>query len=93
MTAMNADEQARWTVVVPRGLDKDLRVYLAENGMRKGDLSKYIEEAVRWRLFIQTVGEARKGFEDMEPDAAQALVDEAVAAVRRERPAPTFEPR
>jgi len=40
MTAMNADEQARWTVVVPRGLDKDLRVYLAENGMRKGDLSK-----------------------------------------------------
>ena len=79
---MNALEQARWSVVVPLDLDKDLRVYLAENGMRKGDLSKYIEEAVRWRLFSQTVAKARQGFEDLDPDVAQALIDEAIAAVR-----------
>ena len=90
---MNPGEQARWSVVVPRNLDRDLRVYLAENGMRKGDLSKYIEEAVRWRLLGQTVDQARQGFEDMEPEAAQALIDEAVVAVRRERPAPLSEPR
>ena len=87
---MNPSEQARWSVVVSRGLDKDLRVHLAENGMRKGDLSKYIEEAVRWRLFSQTVAEARTGFDDMGPAQAQALVDEAVAATRRDWPNPTL---
>ena len=88
MTDMNSADQARWSVVVPRDLDKDLRVFLAENGAREGDLSKYIEDAVRWRLFSQTVAEARKGFEDMDPEAVQALVDEAVAAVRSEHPLP-----
>lgn len=85
---MNALEQARWSVVVPRDLDKDLRVYLAENGMRKGDLSRYIEEAVRWRLFSQTVTEARKGFDALDPEVAQALIDEAVAVVRAGPPEP-----
>lgn len=85
---MSLTEQTRWSVVVPRALDKDLRVFLAENGAKKGDLSKFIEDAVRWRLFGQTVAEARKGFTDMAPEAAQALIDEAVSAVRREHPAP-----
>ncbi|MDH3461443.1 MAG: ribbon-helix-helix domain-containing protein [Burkholderiaceae bacterium] len=85
---MNPADQTRWSVVIPRDLDKDLRVYLAENGAKKGNLSKYIEEAVRWRLFSQTVTEARKGFEDMEPEAAQALIDEAVMAVRSAQPTP-----
>jgi hypothetical protein len=88
MIDMNQADQTRWSVVIPRDLDKELRVYLAENGAKKGDLSKFIEDAVRWRLFRQTVAEARKGFEDMEPEAAQALIDEAVAAVRREHPTP-----
>ena len=90
---MNAIEQARWSVVVPRDLDKDLRVYLAENGMRKGDLSKFIEEAVRWRLFSQTVAQAREGFQEMEPVAAQALIDEAIAAVRTGPPTPSPTPQ
>ncbi len=83
---MNVIEQARWSVVVPRDLDKDLCVDLAENGMRKGDLSKYIEVAARWRLFSQTAADARKGFEDLQPDAAQALIDGAIAAVRTGTP-------
>ena len=90
---MNAIEQARWSVVVPRDLDRDLRVYLAENGMRKGDLSKFIEEAVRWRLFSQTIAQAREGFQDMEPVAAQALIDEAIAAVRTGPPTPSPMPQ
>ncbi len=76
------DESVRWTVVVDRAMDIDLRMSLAERGMKKGDLSKYIKEAVRWRMLRDAITDVRKGFEDMEPEAIEALVDEALAAVR-----------
>ena len=47
---MNALEQARWSVVVPRDLDKDLRVYLA--GLRR----KLEPDASRPRYFITEPG-------------------------------------
>ena len=59
-----------------------LRSYLAQRGMKKGDLSAFVEEAVRWRVFEQTVADARKGFSDLPADEAQRLIDEAVADTR-----------
>ncbi len=76
------DESARWTVVVDKSMDIDLRTHLARRGMKKGAISKYVAEAVRWRLLQDAVEEAREGFKDMEPDEITALIDEAVAAVR-----------
>jgi hypothetical protein len=35
--------------------------------MKKGDLSRFIEEAVKWRVLDQTITEARSKFEDMAP--------------------------
>ena len=47
-----ADEATtRLTVTVSRETDLALRAYLGAQGMRKGDLSKFIEDAVRWRMF------------------------------------------
>ncbi len=51
--------------------------------MKKGDLSKFIEEAVKWRVLDQTVTEARGKFADMPPNELEAVIDEAVAATRR----------
>ncbi len=76
------DESVRWTVVVDRDTDIDLRTYLASQGMKKGDLSKFIEDAVRWRLFHATVAEVRKGFKDLSPGEIEELIDEALTAVR-----------
>ena len=76
------DESVRWTVVVDRAMDIDLRTHLAQRGTKKGDLSKYIADAVRWRLLEDAVAEAREGFKDMEPDEFTALIDEALVAVR-----------
>jgi len=59
-----------------------LRAVLAERGMKKGDLSKYIEDAVKWRLLDQTLTEARERFADMTPEALDSLIDEALAASR-----------
>lgn len=50
--------------------------------MKKGDLSKFIEEAVKWRVLEQTMADARAKFADLSADEVSALVDEAVAATR-----------
>ncbi len=76
------DESVRWTVVVDKSLDIDLRTRLAERGMKKGDLSKYIKEAVRLQMLRDAIADVREGFKDMMPNAIQELVDEALAAVR-----------
>ena len=50
------DEQAvRWNIKVSKETDLILRTFLGSQGMKKGDLSKFIEEAVRWRVFNKTV--------------------------------------
>ncbi|MEO8663588.1 MAG: ribbon-helix-helix domain-containing protein [Bryobacteraceae bacterium] len=54
-------------------------------GMKKGEVSKFIEEAVRWRIFQQTVGEAREAFADVSPDELQRMIDEAVQDARAKR--------
>ena len=77
----------RWTVSVSRDTDIAVRSFLAQRGMKKGDLSKFIEDAVKWRVLDQTMAEARAGFADLPPDDVEALVDEAVTAVRRTRKA------
>jgi len=45
----------RWNIKVSKETDLTLRTYLGARGMKKGDLSKFIEEAVRWRIFNRTV--------------------------------------
>src|ERR1700723_1051607 len=79
----------RWTVCVSRDTDIAVRSFLAQRGMKKGDLSKFIEEAVKWRVLAQTVAEARGNFADMPPHEREAVIDEAVAAARRAKPPQT----
>lgn len=87
--AMTTDDTTRWTVTVSKETDIALRSFLAQRGMKKGDLSKFIEDAVRWRVFDQTVREVRDKFADLPPDELQAMIDEACASVRTEMfPAP-----
>ena len=82
--AMTTDNTTRWTVTVSKETDIALRSFLAQRGMKKGDLSKFIEDAVRWRVFDQTVREVRDKFADLPPDELQAMIDEACASVRSE---------
>jgi hypothetical protein len=77
------DDTIRWTVSVSKGTDIAVRSFLAQRGMKKGDLSKFIEEAVKWRVLDQTMAEARGKFADLPPEKAEAMIDEAVAATRQ----------
>lgn len=80
---MPRETTTRWTVSVSKETDITVRSFLAQRGMKKGDLSKFIEEAVRWRVFDQTIAEARSRFADLPPDDLQVLIDDAVSASRK----------
>ena len=55
--------------------------------MKKGDLSKFIEQAVRAHVFHRTVQDIKARNAHTDPDEMQALIDEAVLQVRAERSA------
>jgi hypothetical protein len=58
---------------------------LGAQGAKKGDLSKFIEEAVRWRVSNLTVQDIRQRNVDVDPDELQRIIDETVREVRSER--------
>ena len=78
------DEGIRWTVKVSLETDRSLRSYLGQHGMKKGDLSKFIERAVQKEILTQTAAEVKERNADLSPDDLQAMIDEAVGEVRRE---------
>jgi hypothetical protein len=85
MSEQQGQEMTRLTIVWSKQADLALRSYLGAQGMKKGDISKFIEEAVRWRILHDTVQEARAAFADVPPDELQKKIDEAVEDVRAKR--------
>jgi len=78
-------EAVRWSIKVSKDTDLTLRTFLGAQGMKKGDLSKFVEDAVRWRLLQRTIQDIWSRNADADPDEVQRIVDEAVAEVRAER--------
>lgn len=81
---MSSDDTTRWTVTVSKDTDIAVRSLLAQRGLKKGDLSKFIEDAVKWRIFDQTTTEVREAFVDLTPESLQDLIDEATEFVRKD---------
>lgn len=82
---MAETETTRLTITWSKHADLALRSFLGAHGMKKGDISKFVEEAVRWRIFDLTVREIRQAVSDVPPDELQRIIDEAIAEVRAER--------
>lgn len=79
------EEAVRWNIKVSKETDLTLRTFLGARGAKKGDLSKFIEEAVRWRVFHRTVQDIRERNAEVDPDELQRIIDETVSEVRAER--------
>lgn len=75
-------EAIRWTIKVSPETDLSLRGFLGAQGMKKGDLSKFVEDAVRWRMLDRTVQIVKDRNQDMPADMLEAMIDEAVREVR-----------
>jgi hypothetical protein len=79
------EQAVRWNIKVSRETDLSLRTFLGAQGMKKGDLSKFIEEAVRWRVFHRTVQDIKAQNTKANPEELQRIIDEAVREVRTKR--------
>ena len=79
------EEAVRWNIKVSKETDLALRAFLGARGMKKGDLSTFIEEAVRWRVFHRTIQGIKTRNAGADPDEIQRIVDETVREVRAER--------
>jgi hypothetical protein len=80
------EEQAvRWSLKISKDTDLSLRTYLGTQGMKKGDLSKFVEDAVNRRVLQCTIQDIWERNADADPDEVQRIVDESVSEVRAER--------
>ena len=75
----------RLTISWSKDTDLALRTHLGSQGLKKGALSQFIEDAVKWRLFNQTVGEVREALAGVPADELDGMIGEAVRSVRKEK--------
>ena len=78
------DDTVRWSLVVSKDTDIALRTFLAQKGLRKGALSKFVEEAVRWRVLDRVVADTKAKNARTPAKKLAAAIDEAVHMVRAE---------
>ena len=73
----------RWNIAVSPEVDQSVRIFIAaQGGGRKGDLSRFIEEAVRNYLFGRAVDQAKTAAAAMGEAELNDLIDEAVQWAR-----------
>lgn len=72
----------RWSLVVDDQTDRNLRTYLGLQSAKKGDLSKFIEQAVLDKLFNETAKAVKDRNGGVEQDVIMASINEAVREVR-----------
>ena len=76
-------ETVRWNVAVSADTDHSLRMFLAsQGGGRKGDLSRFIEDAVRAHLLERAAEQAKTAAAGMSETQLTDLIDEAVQWAR-----------
>ena len=75
----------RLTISWSKDIDLALRTYLGSQGLKKGAISKFIEDAVKWRLFNQTVDEVREAVAGVPAGELDEMINDAVKSVRKEK--------
>lgn len=73
----------RWNIAVSPDTDQSVRMYLAgQGGGRKGDLSRFIEEAVRAHILELSAEQAKAANADVNEADLSSIVAEAVEWAR-----------
>ncbi len=76
----------RWNLIIPEKTDRAVRIYLARTGGKKGDLSRFVDEAVRRRVLDLTVRQVKDRNAQYDQQEILDLIDEEVDAARANRP-------
>lgn len=73
----------RWNLAVSSDTDQSVRMFLAsQGGGRKGDLSRFIEQAVRTYIFERAAEEAKAANANVSEADLTSIVNEAVQWAR-----------
>ncbi|MFP4284492.1 MAG: ribbon-helix-helix domain-containing protein [Desulfovermiculus sp.] len=75
----------RWNITIPEKTDRAVRTFLARTGGKKGDLSRFVDEAVRQRVFDLTVSEIKGRNAEYDQQQILELIDQEVDAVHADR--------
>lgn len=76
----------RWNLVIAEKTDRAVRIFLARKGGKKGDLSRFVDEAVRRRVLDLTVREIKDRNARYDQQEILDLIDEELDAGRAGRP-------
>ena len=74
----------RWHLSIPEQTDRAVRTYLARTGGKKGDLSRFVDEAVRRRMLDLTVRQVKDRNARYDQQQILDLIDEELDAARAE---------
>ena len=75
----------RWNLSISEETDRAVRTFLARNGGKKGDLSRFVDEAVRRRVLDLTVSKVKKRNAGYDQREILDLIDDEVSAARAGR--------
>jgi len=65
----------RWSLSVPESTDRLVRVFLARTGMKKGDLSTFVEEAVQAEVLRRSAKQLQELHADLGDEEALELAE------------------
>ncbi len=74
----------RWHLSIPEKTDRAVRTYLARTGGKEGNLSRFVDEAVRRRLLDFTVSRVKDRNARYVQQEILDLIDQEVDAAPRE---------
>jgi len=72
----------RWNLLVSSEIDKSVQQHLSQDGEEQGDLSVFVEKAVKAYLFKSAAAKIKQAFAGMPEEEIQALIDEAIQWAR-----------
>jgi len=81
---VTTEEAVRWNIKVSKETDLSLRSFLGSQGMKKGDRSKFVEQAVLSHVFHRTVEDIHARNRDADPLEVEAEIEAALREVRVE---------
>ena len=75
----------RWDLSIPEQTDRAVRTFLARTGGKKGDLSRFVDEAVHRHVLDLTVRRVKDRNARQDQQAILDLIDEEMDVVRARR--------
>jgi hypothetical protein len=76
-------ELTRWSLKVSRETDIALRTLLATRGGKKGDLSRFVEDAVNREVLRETIRDMQQHNAGADPAEIEQLIEQEVAQTRK----------